>query len=129
MSSRNLDDLAPRFKPLAIELIALLTAAGILVLIVQTTRTGAEQAINLAKGVSWVQHSKHQDGLAIDVCPFDVYALHGPDKLAWNTLSSDPVWEKMGAIGEKLGLRWGGRWTQKDLVHFEYQDPKTPVSV
>lgn len=115
--SRKLDDLDPQFKPLAMELLARLVEANIVVMIVNTRRTHAEQQANLANGVSWVQHSKHEEGLAIDVCPWGQYQLHGPDKLDWN--ASDPIWERIGAIGESLGLRWGGRWTKRDLGHFE----------
>lgn len=115
--SRSLDDLDPTFRPKAVELLARLVEAGIPCMIVDTLRTPAEHAANLAKGVSWTKHSKHLDGLAIDVCPFDVYQLHGSDKLQWDT--SDPVWLKIGLIGKATGLRWGGDWKQKDMGHFE----------
>jgi peptidoglycan LD-endopeptidase CwlK len=117
--SRLLDDLDPTFKPLACELLARFTEQGYLVMIVNTRRTADEQAANVAKGVSWVKHSKHEDGLAIDVAPFQTWALYGPDKLQWD--AHDPIWFKLGAIGEALGLRWGGRWVKTpDLGHFEY---------
>ncbi len=113
-----LDSLDPVFKPLAMLLLARLVEARVPVLIVNTRRTQAEQDAAIARHVSWVPHSKHQDGLAIDLAPYDIYALHGDDKVQWDT--NDPVWLKMGVIGEALGLRWGGRWTQKDTGHFEY---------
>src|SRR3990167_3299142 len=105
--SRALNDLSPRFRPLAVELLARLTEAGIHVLIVDALRTPAEHADNLARGVSWTTRSKHLDGDAIDVCPYETYALHGPDKLHW--AESDPIWTTMGTIGEAIGLTWGGR--------------------
>lgn len=116
--NHSLDALSPRFKPLAIELLARLTEAGIPVVIIQTLRTPEEHAANLAKGVSWTTHSKHLDGDAIDLCPYEVYDAHGPDKLSWD--ASLPVWQQIGPVGERLGLRWGGRWQQKDMGHFEY---------
>lgn len=119
--SRRLNDLDSRFRPLAFELLARLVEAGIAVQIVDTLRTPAEHAANLAAGRSWVQRSKHLDGLAIDVCPYDTYALHGPDKLQWN--AADPVWEKIAIIGERLGLRSGYRWAVKDCGHLEYMVP------
>lgn len=118
--SRSLDALSARFRPLAIELLARTIEAGIPVMIIQTLRTPEEHAANLAKGVSWTTHSKHLDGDAIDICPYETWALHGPDKLQW---SDDPVWQRLGTIGEALGLRWGGRWQQRDLGHFEYHTP------
>lgn len=119
--SRALNDLDPRFRPLAVEAIAQIVEHGIAVMIISTGRTAAEQAIAVATGHSWVKHSKHQDGLAIDLCPFETYHLHGADgadKLQWK--EDDPAWQMIGKIGEALGLRWGGRWAQKDLGHLEY---------
>jgi len=116
--SRALNDLDPRFRPLAVEALAQIVEHGIAVMIICTGRTAAEQAIAITTGHSWVEHSKHQDGLAIDLCPFETYALHGPDKLQWK--EDDPAWQMIGKIGEALGLRWGGRWVQKDLGHLEF---------
>jgi hypothetical protein len=118
----SLDSLAPVFKPLVFALLARLTEARIAVCIVNTRRTQAEQDAAVARHVSWVTHSLHQDGLAIDLAPYSIWALHGDDKIQWD--ANDPVWLKMGQIGEALGLRWGGRWTQKDMSHFEYITPK-----
>lgn len=121
----QLDHLDPVFKPKAVELLARLTEARIPAVIINTRRSAAEQAKAVATGVSWVAHSKHEDGLAIDVCPYETYILHGASKLDWST--QDPVWQAIGRIGEGLGLRWGGRFTPlnelgigKDPGHFEY---------
>lgn len=118
--SRKLDDLDIRFRGRTFELLARLTEAGIPVLVVDTLRTPEEHEANLAAGVSWIVHSKHLDGLAIDVCPYEIYQSSGPDKLLWKP---DPLWYRIGEIGERLGLRWGGRWTQRDLGHFELIEP------
>jgi hypothetical protein len=109
--------------PLACQLLARFVEQGIPVMIVDTLRTKEEHAANLAKGVSWTTHSKHLDGDAIDVCPYSVWNAHGPDKLNWD--GTDPVWQTMGAIGESLGLRWGGRWKVRDWGHFEYVERDT----
>lgn len=117
--SRRLDDLDARFLPLAIALLARCVEAGIPVFVVDTLRTPEEHAANLASGRSWVKRSKHMDGLAIDVAPYEVYtSAAGGDKLLWD--GSHPAWVRIGAIGEALGLRWGGRWKVRDLGHFEY---------
>lgn len=125
--SRALDDLSPRFRPLAMELLARCVEQGIAVAIVDTLRTPAEHAANLAAGVSWTNRSKHLDGDAIDICPYATWSAHGPDKLNWD--GADPIWAKLGAIGESLGLRWGGRWKVKDLGHFEYVELRTPTGL
>ena len=60
---------------------------------------------------TWTLQSKHLQGKAIDLVPVK------DGKLWWN--APENVWERMGEIGEENGLAWGGRWTQKDLPHFE----------
>lgn len=110
----SLDSLDPRFKPIAIEFLARLVEQRIVVLIVNTRRTDAEQADAIARGVSWVKRSKHQDGLAMDVVPYDLALLHGDDKLLWNT--NDPVWLRIRDIAERLGLRSGARFTPLNAI-------------
>lgn len=122
--SRALNDLDPRFRQHVVEFLARCTEAGIPLMIVDTLRTPAEHAANLAAGVSWTNHSKHLDGLAIDVCPFDVYQLHGTDKLQWN--AADPIWEEIAQIGESCGMNAGFRWKKKDCSHFEYKPFSVP---
>lgn len=120
---RRLDSLDISFRPHAIELLARAVEAGLAVVIVQTRRTPEEHAANLASGRSRIKHSKHLDGLAIDIAPLAIYDLHGPDKIQWD--ASDPAWQKLGAIGEALGLTWGGRFRDEkgepwfDGGHFE----------
>jgi hypothetical protein len=54
--------------------------------------------------------SRHQHGTAIDIVPLKDGQ---PD---WNS----PHWDRLGALGEGLGLRWGGKFTRlKDRPHFE----------
>jgi hypothetical protein len=106
--STRLDDLQPEFRRIAVEVLAQLLEAGIAVAIVTTGRTQAEQDAAFARGASKVHHSRHQDGMAIDLCPFLTWELHGPDKLQWS--AADPAFKMIGRIGEKCGLRWGGRF-------------------
>ena len=123
--SRKLSDLSTRFRPLAVELIARCTEAQIPLMILDTLRTDEEQAENIKKGVSWTTDSKHlrqppeMRSEAIDVAPYAIYHLKGPDKLQWD--ADDPVWERIGRIGESLGLVWGGRWPKpkRDCAHFQ----------
>lgn len=121
--SRALNDLSDRFRPLAFELLARCVERGIAVMIVDTLRTRQEQEAYIARGVSWTLNSRHLTGDAIDICPYSQWQLHGDDKLQWD--GRDPVWTTLGQIGEAVGMRWGGRWKQRDLGHFEYIDPPT----
>ena len=120
--SRALNDLDPALHQAVFEMLARFTEQTIAVCIVDTLRTPEEHAQNLATGHSWTKHSKHLPNergksMAIDVCPYSTYLLHGADKLQWD--AKDPVWQKMGEIGESVGLKWGGRWPKRDLGHFE----------
>jgi len=115
--SKVLNDLSSRFFPKAVMLLARCVEAQIPVMIIGTGRTEEEQEANLRNGVSWTKNSKHLTGDAIDICPYEIYSLQsGKNKLYWEY---GEVWEKIGAIGESIGLRWGGRWTKKDYGHFE----------
>ena len=120
--SRKLDDLDPAFRPLAVEFLARLTEARIPVVITCTLRTAEEQQEAVSKGVSWTMHSRHLSGKAIDVCPYKTYVLHGMNSLQWD--ERDPVWTRIGAIGQACGLKWGvvkdGK--QVDPGHFEMME-------
>lgn len=106
--SRSLDDLKQPFYYYALVLISRCAEHGIPVFITSTGRTQDEQDEFVAQGKSKVSHSKHQDGLAIDICPYQQYNLHGSNKLNWD--AKDQVWQEIGKISEKIGLRWGGRF-------------------
>jgi peptidoglycan L-alanyl-D-glutamate endopeptidase CwlK len=116
MRDKSLDHLAEPFRTKVFEFLARLIEAKIPVYITETLRSEEQHQADLKAGVSWIQHSKHQDGLAIDIVPI-LSIVNKVILLDWN--SNDSVWQDIGEIGEKLGLVWGGRWTQKDMGHFE----------
>ena len=114
------------------ELLARLLEANIPCKIINTRRTDEEQATAIASGHSWVKRSKHQDGDAIDICPYLIYRIEGEDKLEWGP--NYPIWGRIGPIGEAAGLKWGvwvksdekvpdwrrrGEFVNIDLGHFE----------
>lgn len=126
MPDRSLDSLSTDCYPLATEWIARVVARGVAVLIVQTSRTLAEHQANLAAGTSGTTRSMHlprhlrwpaghllldvdrEKADALDLAPYEVYQLYGPDKLQWD--ATHPVWGILGEECERVGLRWGGRW-------------------
>jgi hypothetical protein len=118
---KDIDELASYFKPIALQLIQNCVAAGITVAIIDTGRTPAEQSVKIQQGVSWTLMSKHEPqppemkSEAIDIAPVSLL----PTKL-WSPNS--PLWDQLGVIGKKLGLRWGGDWPKpkRDPSHFEY---------
>lgn len=113
--------LQPALRPIATTFLEQCEAAGIPCEIVQGTRTFAEQQTVYDQGRTTpgavVTNAKpgdsyHQYGLAFDVVPTAYKNL--PD---WNP--TGPLWSRIGAIGQGLGLEWGGSWTKKDLPHFQ----------
>ena len=59
--------------------------------------------------------SLHQYGLAIDMNP-----VH-EDGTTIMAKDSDDIWEATGIIdiADRLGLRWGGRFSNRDAIHFD----------
>ena|SRR3990167_7499664 len=134
--SRALNDLSSPLRVKVFELLARLVERGIHVLIVDTLRTEAEHQANLDAGVSWTARSKHlprklrgfpvtdvdaDKADAIDLCPWEQYETHGPDKLGWEP--THPGWVVIRDEAERLGLRSGARWKQRDLGHVELPNP------
>jgi D-alanyl-D-alanine carboxypeptidase-like protein len=122
----SLDELASYFRPLAEQLIERCSAAGIPVRIEDTGRTPVEQVQKLSTGQSWTKNSKHLPqppewkAEAIDLVPEIILEQN---KKNWDP--TNPVWLKMGEIGESLGLVWGGRWIHinngiGDPGHFQF---------
>jgi hypothetical protein len=64
--------------------------------------------------VTWVKHSKHSDGTAVDIAVY-----HGK-KISWEP----GEYRTVGNLAKNLNLTWGGNWKQQDLGHFELKEPK-----
>lgn len=137
--SRALNDLSSGLQPKAFELLARLTERGVAVMIVDTLRTEAEHLENLRKGSSAAKLSRHlprrlrracassdpnrEKSDAMDVCPYEIYAAAGSDKLRWEPGAAE--WTVIGEEAEKLGLVWGGRWKVPfDPGHVELPRPE-----
>ena len=112
----DINALHPYFRDKIRELIIQCKALGIELAVVESYRTHAKQSEYKGMGRKYTSsgagRSKHQYGLAVDVVPIiDSVAV-------WDNTA---VWKKIGAAGEKLGLRWGGRWRRPfDPGHFEW---------
>ena len=112
----HLNALHPFFRDQVITLINKCKTKGIELAVVETYRTHAKQHEYKSMGKKYTNsaagRSRHQYGLAIDVVPVvDSVAV-------WDNAA---LWRKIGVIGEKLGLRWGGRWRNPyDPGHFEW---------
>lgn len=122
---RDTELLHPRLKELVYKLQAECEKSGLKIGIGECLRTVAEQdslyakgrtqkgsIVTNAKGSSY--SSMHQWGVA-----FDFY--RNDKKGAYE--NGDGFFEKVGKIGKKLGLEWGGDWKSiKDLPHFQLPD-------
>jgi len=112
----DLNALHPFFRDKVAELIKRCKAKGIELSIVETYRTHAKQHEYKRMGKTYTSsgagQSKHQYGLAIDIVP-TVNSV-----AVWDNAV---LWRKIGTVGERLGLRWGGRWRNPyDPGHFEW---------
>ena len=112
----DLESLHPYFRDKVLELIGICKSKGIEIAIVETYRTPAKQSEYRSMGRRYTRttagRSKHQYGLAIDIVP----VVNSVPQ--WRNYK---LWKKIGPIGERLGLRWGGRWSRLyDPGHFEW---------
>jgi peptidoglycan L-alanyl-D-glutamate endopeptidase CwlK len=135
ISATRLATLHPKLQNLALQHIELCEAEGIEVRIVQAARTFEEQAALYAQGRTApgaiVTHAQpgygwHEFKLAYDLDPSlsGVGEAFNPD---WN--ATHPVWKRMEAIGEGLGLYAGAEFRSfPDNPHFQLiSDPVTPT--
>lgn len=125
INSRNLNDLHPKVKPMVEEFIQKCADNGIDLLVTSTYRdhesqnalyaqgrtTPGKKVTNAKGGQSW-----HNWRVAVDIVPM----RNG--KPVWGTTGPDgELWNKVGEIGESVGLEWAGRWkTFKEFAHFQY---------
>lgn len=127
---RDITKLHPDLQVKAKKLVSECKKVGIIIEIGECLRTVAEQDALYAKGRSKpgsiVTNAKgssyssmHQWGVA-----FDIYLnmdIDGDGKTSDDIYNNaTKVFNKVGAIGKKLGLEWGGDWKSiKDLPHFQ----------
>jgi len=113
----DVNALHPYFRDKVQQLITICKAKGIELAFVETYRTHAKQAEYKGMGRKYTRSgagkSKHQYGLAVDVVPIV------NDTAVWHNIV---LWRKIGTVGERLGLHWGGRWRHPfDPGHFEWK--------
>jgi hypothetical protein len=112
----DVNALHPYFRDKVTQLIAICKEKGIELRFVETYRTHAKQAEYKGMGKKYTRSgagkSKHQYGFAVDLVPIV------NDSACWH---DKVLWKQVGIVGERLGLRWGGRWRHPyDPGHFEW---------
>ncbi len=118
-SAKNIETLHPKVRPLATALLIEAHNIGLNFVITSGSRTYEEQAVLRVKYINGGPkaarpgYSNHNFGLAFDVTEF-----RGPEPV-WES----PNYRKVGTIGKKLGLFWGGDWKggDTDEPHFEFR--------
>ena len=118
--SRDIKLLHPEVQSIIPKFLEECKKQGLIVKITDTLRTKEEQNKLYAKGrteegkiVTWVQYpySNHNWGMAFDIC-------RNVGKGAY--YDADGWFKKVGQVGKKFGLTWGGDWKDSpDKPHFE----------
>jgi peptidoglycan L-alanyl-D-glutamate endopeptidase CwlK len=120
----RIQTLQPSLRPLATRLIELATEQGIDLEVVQAFRSPQQQQALFSSGQNVTNApalmSYHQYGLAFDVVPSAYLQLPN-----WNP--TGPLWPQLGALGESIGLEWGGRWSHPDRPHFQIPEQAAPI--
>jgi len=130
INSRSLNELVPIVKQKVEELISICNDEGIDLLVTSTYRDNESQAALYAQGRTAMGHivtnanagdSFHNYRCAVDVVPLK------NGKPVWGTKGDDgELWQKIGKIGEGVGLEWAGNWrTFKELAHFQFTNGHT----
>jgi peptidoglycan LD-endopeptidase CwlK len=113
-SEGNIQTLLPAAQRKAREFMKAVRDAGITIKIISGTRTFAEQHALFTQVPHVTKadagHSNHNFGVAWDIGDFTGGTYHPESE----------VYKKVGEIGKKLGLEWGGDWHGfKDEPHFQ----------
>lgn len=117
-----LDELEPVVAARARLLLEKAAAEGIVLKITQGFRTPESQAALYAQGRSTsgdvVTHapsgySWHEYRRAFDVAIVSFQGDQTPNDLY------DGPWDRVGELGESVGLEWGGHWKHPDRPHFQ----------
>ena len=130
INSRSLNELVPIVKQKVEELIALCNDEGIDLLVTSTYRDNESQAALYAQGRTTmgkiVTNANAGDSFHNYRCAVDIVPLRN-GKPVWGTKGDDgELWQKIGKIGEGVGLEWAGNWrTFKELAHFQFTNGHT----
>ena len=125
INSRKVEDLHPSVAVLCREFLKRCEQDGIDILITSTFRDHESQAELYAQGRTKpgnkVTNAKPGQSFHNWRVAFDVVPLRN-GKPVWGTSGEDgKLWQRVGEIGESVGLEWAGRWASfKELAHFQH---------
>jgi peptidoglycan L-alanyl-D-glutamate endopeptidase CwlK len=125
IESRDLKDLHPLVKEKAEIFISACRKEKIDVIVTSTYRDAEAQNALYAQGRTKpgkrVTNAKEGQSMHNWRVAFDVVPLRNGNPV-WGTSGADgKLWQRVGEIGESVGLEWGGRWKSfPDFPHFQY---------
>ena len=125
INSRKIEDLHPKVADVCRKFMAACEAQDIDIIITSTYRDAESQNALYAQGRtkpgSVVTNAKAGQSWHNWRCAFDVVPLRN-GKPVWGTMGKDlELWNKVGAIGESVGLEWAGRWKRmREFPHFQF---------
>lgn len=118
-SEASISTLHPRVQPYARSLVTQAAAQGITIKVISGLRTYEEQDALYAKGRSKggskvtnarAGYSNHNFGIAFDIGVFEGSTYKG----------ESPKYKAVAALGQALGLEWGGNWKSiQDEPHYQ----------
>ena len=117
---RDINELKPTAQKACRLFLKKCKEAGLNIFLTETYRSQARQNQLYAQGrtepgkiVTWTLNSRHTSRRAWDI------AVIGKD------LYDMAVIRQAGAIGQSLGITWGGEWSTPDYAHFEITEDWT----
>jgi peptidoglycan LD-endopeptidase CwlK len=125
INSRSLTDLLPPVQKRAWAFLDACSKQGIDILVTSTYRDLESQAALYAQGRTKpgqrVTNAKPGQSFHNWRVAFDVVPLRN-GKPVWGTIGEDAkLWNKVGEMGEAVGLEWAGRWSSpREFAHFQY---------
>lgn len=121
-------DLDDDVRAMALDLAQRCAAEGIMIVFTHTRRSAAEQQALYDQGRRYPGpivtaappgYSWHEFGRAFDVA----IRRWAGDQTPGNWY--DGPWQRIGELGEEVGLEWGGRWKHPDFPHFQHTGGRT----
>lgn len=124
MIDKSLDDLHPKFKPLALRFLELYRLTGRRIEVTETWRDPAREDELHAKGITPATGKTCKHCFMVGADPASKaldFALYDEDN-QYIKDGADVWYDDAGAIAKSLGLKWGGDFSHPDPDHIEIPD-------
>lgn len=120
LANKRVEELQPWMQYAYKQLVIKCKKAGFDILLIETKRSQERQDDIYKDGTGPKELGPHGFGCAFDTAPLT------NSKLDWANIA---LFKKMGEIGKRLGLAWGGDWKKFDCPHFEYRGGLTDAEL